>query len=243
VNLLAALQFLTRVPIRLRRAPSPAATVPWFPVAGALIGSAVGGVAAGLWHVTTPAVAGAAAVVVGMLITGAFHEDGLADVADAFGGGLTRERRMEILEDPRHGTYGVAALCGSVIVRAAALGSLPGPWAMFGGAVAAHTLGRGAAVAVIGGRWMTSNGGLGSAHGRVTSWRGATSGVLGALVISAVVVGWWALPMTAAAAVGAVAVTWLAVRKIGGANGDVLGAVEQVGECLCLVVATALATA
>ena len=97
MSLLAALQFLTRVPIRLRREPSLSKTVAWFPVAGALIGVAVGGVAAGMWHLTSPLVAAAVAIAIGLLITGAFHEDGLGDVADAFGGGWTVERRLEIL--------------------------------------------------------------------------------------------------------------------------------------------------
>ena len=117
MGLLAALQFLTRVPIRLRREPSLTAIVVWFPLAGALIGAAVGGTAAGLWHVTPPLVAAAVAVTVGLLVTGAFHEDGLGDIADAFGGGWTVERRLEILKDSRHGTYGVAAICASIVVR------------------------------------------------------------------------------------------------------------------------------
>ena len=89
---LAALQFLTRIPVRLRSAPSLAAAVVWFPTVGALIGAAVGGVGAGAWHLVPAPVAGALAVVVGLLITGAFHEDGLGDIADAFGGGTTVER-------------------------------------------------------------------------------------------------------------------------------------------------------
>ena len=59
MSLLAALQFLTRVPIRLRREPSLEKSVAWFPVAGAVIGAAVGGVAAGLWFVVPPMVAAA----------------------------------------------------------------------------------------------------------------------------------------------------------------------------------------
>jgi len=62
------------------------------------------------------------------------------------------------------------------------------------------------------------------------------------LVLAGVVAGWWLAPMAGAAIVGAAAVGWLALRKIGGLAGDVLGAVEQVVECLVLVVAAGLAS-
>ena len=59
---LAAAQFLTRVPIRLRREPSMERAIVWFPLVGALIGAATGGVAVGAWHLVPPAVAAALAV-------------------------------------------------------------------------------------------------------------------------------------------------------------------------------------
>ena len=86
-GLLGAIQFLTRVPLRLDEAIPHHRVVPWFPIVGVLIGAAVGGVAVGLAELLPTAVAAALAVITGLLITGAFHEDGLADVADAFGGG------------------------------------------------------------------------------------------------------------------------------------------------------------
>jgi adenosylcobinamide-GDP ribazoletransferase len=241
-GLLAAIQFLTRIPIRLRREPDVAASVPWFPVVGALIGAVVGGVAAGLWEVVPPLVAAAAGVVIGVLITGAFHEDGLADVADAFGGGWTIERRLEILKDSRHGSYGVAALCSSIVVRIVCVGSLPGPAAMFGSVVAAHAVARGAAVGLMGFAPMATNAGLGVDYGQTTTPRRAIIAVVGCLVLSGIAVGWWAAPLTGALVISIVAVRWLAVRKIGGISGDVLGTCEQVTECLCLVVLTGLAT-
>ena len=146
IGLLGALQFLTRVPIRTRHAIAHARVVPWFPIAGVLIGAAVGGIAAASSELVPPLVVGAVAVGVGLLITGAFHEDGLADVADAFGGGWTTERRLEILKDPRHGTYGVAALTTSVVVRVASAAAIVAPAALFAAFVAAHCLGRSAAV-------------------------------------------------------------------------------------------------
>jgi len=241
VGLLAALQFLTRVPIRLKKEPSLNATVAWFPLAGAIIGAAVGGVASGLWHVVPPLVAGAVGVAVGLLITGAFHEDGLGDIADAFGGGWTVERRLEILKDSRQGTYGVAAICTSIVIRVVSMGSLPGPWAMFTGAVAAHTMGRVAAVGMAGTMKLATHSGLGADYGRSTTRLRAAVSVLGGTALTAAVVGWWALPLAAASLVAVVATGTLAKRKIGGISGDVLGATEQVAEILCLVVLTAQA--
>jgi adenosylcobinamide-GDP ribazoletransferase len=241
-GLLAAIQFLTRIPIRLRREPDVAASVPWFPVVGALIGAMVGGVAGGLWHVVPPLVAAACGLVAGLLITGAFHEDGLADVADAFAGGWTVERRLEILKDSRHGSYGVAALCSSIVVRIVCLGSLPGPATMFASAIAAHTLARGAAVGLMGFAPMATNAGLGVDYGQTTTPRRAIIAVVSSLLIGAVAVGWWVAPLAGVMVVSIVAVRWLAMRKIGGISGDVLGTCEQVAECLCLVVLTGLAT-
>lgn len=245
-GLLAALQFLTRVPIRLRREPSLTGMIPWFPAAGALIGLTVGGAAAGLWHVLPPLLAGACGIVVGLLVTGAFHEDGLGDVADAFGGGWTVERRLEILKDSRHGTYGVAAMCASIVLRMVAVGSLPGPAAMLWSAVVAHALARGAAVGVMATVSLARHDGLGADYGRsVSRGRGAV-GVTAALVltVAALAARFGAsgdtavasLAVVTAAVLGAAAVATLAGRKIGGSSGDVLGAVEQVVEILVLIV-------
>ena len=241
MSLLAALQFLTRVPIRLRREPSLVKVVAWFPIAGSIIGAAVGGVAAGMWHLTSPLVAAAVAVALGLLITGAFHEDGLGDVADAFGGGWTIERRLEILKDSRHGTYGVTAICASIVVRIVSLGALPGPLDMFTAAVAAHTMARVAAVGLAGTMKLASDTGLGADYGRSTTPLRAGIGSAAGIAITVVAVGWWAAPLAAVAVIAAGGTGLLARRKIGGISGDVLGAAEQVAECLCLVVLSALA--
>lgn len=240
-GLLAAIQFLTRIPVRLRREPDVAASVTWFPFVGALVGAAVGGAAAGLWYWLPPLVVAAVAVLVGVLITGAFHEDGLADVADAFAGGWTIERRLEILKDSRHGSYGVAALCGSIVVRIVCLGSLPGPATMFAAAVAAHAIGRGAAVGLMGVAPLATHEGLGADYGQATTRGRATIGVVSALAIGALAVGWWVAALAAVLVAAVVAVRWLAMRKIAGISGDVLGTCEQIAECLCLVVLTGLA--
>lgn len=242
-NLRSAIVFLTRVPVRLRGEPSLTAAVPWFPVVGALVGAAVGGTAAGLMHLVPPFVAAAVAVLLGVLITGAFHEDGLADVADAFAGGWTREERIRILDDPLHGSYGVAALCGSIVIRVACIASLGfSPAAAFASIVAAHALGRAAAVALMATVPVARPDGLGAEYARMLTRGRAVTGVVAGITITVLATGWWAGPFVLAALAGAGAVAWLTVRKLGGVTGDVLGTAEQVVECMVLITATGIAT-
>jgi adenosylcobinamide-GDP ribazoletransferase len=236
----AAIQFLTRVPVGRDTAADTAAVVVWFPVVGALVGAAVGGIAAGLDHAVPSAVAAAVAVLSGVLITGAFHEDGLADTADAIGGGWTPERRLEILKDPHHGTYGVAALGGSIVLRVVAVASL-GPAAAFAGLVAAHAVARGVAVATMGAVPVARREGLGADFARSVGAGRALVANLIAIGLGALATGWWIGPLAAAAAVAAAVAAWLSWRAFGGITGDVLGAIEQVAECAVLVVATGLA--
>jgi adenosylcobinamide-GDP ribazoletransferase len=236
----AALQFLTRIPVRLRAAPDMAALVVWFPLIGGVIGVLAGGVGWVAFEWTTPLVAGALCVVTGLLVTGAFHEDGLGDVADGFGGGHTVERRLEIMKDSRHGTYGVAAMSSSILVRVAALGSLPSGAALFAAAIAAHAVARAGAVVLMAAVPLARHEGLGADYGRSTTVRRAGLAVAMAVLIGGLAVGWWVVPALAAALVAVAATGGLARRKIGGMSGDVLGAAEQVAECAVLVVLVSL---
>lgn len=236
---LGAVQFLTRVPVRLRTAPDHAATVPWFPIVGALIGLAVGAVAAALMEAVPSTVAAAVAVIVGLLVTGAFHEDGLADTADALGG-WSPEQRREILKDSRHGSYGVAAMCSTIVLRILCVAAL-GPAAAVAGLVAAHSLGRAGAVAVLGLVRPAPGDGLGADRSRTLGARRTAAGITAGVLVATLATGWWVAPLATAAAAGAGLAAWLAVRAFGGVSGDLLGAAEQAGECLVLVVVTALA--
>jgi adenosylcobinamide-GDP ribazoletransferase len=208
-----------------------------------LIGAAVGGAAAGLLHVVPALVAASVAVLFGVLLTGAFHEDGLADVADAFAGGWTVADRIRILKDPLHGSYGVAALCGSIVIRVACVASLGHtPAAAFAAVLAAHVLGRCAAVMLMATAPTARDDGLAAGYGRALRVGPAGLGAATGVVVAAVTAGWWIGPFVAAAVIGAGAIGWLAKRKIGGVTGDVLGAAEQIVECLVLITATGLAT-
>jgi len=242
-NLRAAIAFLTRIPVPMSGPPSLTGAVPWFPTVGAIVGLTVGGTDALLLHLVPPIVAAVIAVLFGVLMTGTFHEDGLADVADAFVGGWSTEERIRILRDPLHGSYGVAALCGSIIVRVACIASLGvSPAVAFACVVAAHALGRAGAVALMAAMPTARPDGLGAEYTRdLRPWNAAVGEASG-VAVAALAVGWWVGPFVLATVVGAAAVGWLAMRKIGGVTGDVLGAAEQVVECLVLVVATGLAT-
>ena len=113
MRLLAAFTFFTRLPFwRIREIPADAfkRVVPLWPLVGWLTG---GVMAATLWlcgQVMPLMLAWIAALLVRLLLTGALHEDGLADFIDGFGGGTSRERRLAIMKDSHIGTYGVLSL-------------------------------------------------------------------------------------------------------------------------------------
>ena len=242
-NLRAAISFLTRIPVPVSGEANQAAAVPWFPVVGAFIGLAVGGAMAGLVHLVPSLVAAALAVLLGVMVTGAFHEDGLADVADAFAGGWTPAQRLELLKDPLHGTYGVAAMCGSIVLRIACVASLgASPAVAFAAVLAAHTLGRSGAVLLMATVPPARTDGLGAQAARSLRGAHAVLGLLGGVGIVALATGWWVGPFVLAMIVGIGVLGRMAMSKISGISGDVLGAAEQVVECLVLVVATGLAT-
>lgn len=131
VSFLIAVQFLTRFPvswgIKIDDEQFPAAlrsSLSFFPLVGFLIGCATGLVYCIALPFWSPIVASLIAVAVEMVLTGAFHEDALADSADALGGGWDREQILTILKDSRHGTYGVCSLVVGIGMRVALISSL-----------------------------------------------------------------------------------------------------------------------
>ena len=240
-DFLGAVAFLTRVPVGARVADDEAIarTVPWFPVVGFLIGVAVACVYAAGSVVLPRLVASSLAIGAGLLLTGAFHEDGLGDVADAFGGGATRSDVVRILHDPRQGTFGVVALTVSLLVRAAALASR-GPWAALAAVPAAHSLSRAAAVALMITVPPSPDAALGAAYVRALRRGPALVGSAAGLALASLAIGVWAGPAAAVAGAAALVVGLLARRKLGGISGDVLGAAQQVGEIAVLCLASAV---
>ena len=233
--------FLTRLPISRTASDSGAdlAEASWaFPIAGIVVGliGALTYVLAykfGLrpWPSATLSLAAT------LVVTGCLHEDGLADTADGFGGGATHERKLDIMRDSRIGTYGVCALMISMLLRAGALASLADPRIVVFALIAAHGAARATLPFLMALVPPARSDGLSHAAGKPAPDRLLIAGAL-AIVILGVFLG--LLPglialVLLAATVGLMA--WLCSAQIGGQTGDVLGALEQTGEIVILLVA------
>lgn len=239
----AAIGLLTRLPIRVdpTLATQRAAQSAWaWPLAGvvpALIGwgLGVGAVSVGL----PPLFAACLALLGQVMVTGALHEDGLADVADGFWGGYERVRRLEIMKDSRIGAYGVIALVVSLGLRATALAAvLTAPGALIALVVIGFSS-RLPMVLLMAALPNARGAGLASQVGRPparTAWIacGVTALVVLILMPHAL------FPVLAYTGLGAIALAALANAKIGGQTGDVLGASQQISEIIGLAVMVSL---
>jgi len=219
----------------------PFAACVWaFPVAGAAVG-AIGAAVYWLLRGTgmLPALAGLWALAAMVAATGGFHEDGLADTADGFCGGTTRTRKLEIMRDSRIGTFGALALFFSLAVRATAIIAISDRDHVAAALVVAGALGRGA---IVGAAWLLSPAcadGLGAALRRPPAASIATGVAISAVISLALLPALMAAAAILLAVAACAAMAALARAQIDGHTGDVLGAVEQLTEC---VVLTALAT-
>jgi adenosylcobinamide-GDP ribazoletransferase len=235
--------FLTRLPLAHNKpmAKGELARALWSaPVVGivvALAGAVAHAVATAL-HVP-PLPAAALAVAATLVLTGGLHEDGLADVADGFGGGGTRERKLEIMRDSRIGTYGVCALILSFILRVGALVNLGDPAHVALGLIAAHAGGRAGIAAFMQFVPPARADGLSAEAGTPPGESSLAAALIGAVVLVACL-GFSTGLVAIVLLVGALAfLGWLSRRQIEGQTGDVLGALEQVGEVIVLLVASA----
>lgn len=245
---LLAVQFLTRVPVPLlgrltgeQAAAGLGRAMAWLPPVGSLIGAVTGAtfLLAQCWW--PPLVAAGLALMVEALLTGAFHEDAVADFCDAFGGVASGERALAIMKDSRIGSYGALGLGLIVLVRVAAMVALP-PMLAMAAIVGAATLGRlcavtlAAIVAPVG-----SGAGMAVRAGRMPPARLALAGLL---AVPGMLPLLWQRPMAVVVALLAMAVllAWLArflLRRIGGSTGDCLGFAAALGQVALLLAAAA----
>ncbi|PUA18663.1 adenosylcobinamide-GDP ribazoletransferase [Glaciimonas sp. PCH181] len=233
-----ALQFFTRLPIPDWVGFDPAwlqQSSRYFSAVGIVVGiatAAITSVAAYFWP---PAVAILLSIIGGIYLTGAFHEDGFADVCDGFGGGYTAARILDIMKDSRVGAYGVIGIALMLGLKYTVLSQLSF-WSVIAALLIAHPVSRLMASALI---WRLS---YVKAEGKAKPLAEKMSG--GEFAISAGVA---ALPLLASGLSGWVSWTgiaaglllstlttlWLArffVKRIGGYTGDCLGAVQQMAE-------------
>ncbi len=225
-----AVAFLTRLPVGTSEltAATLSRAAPWFPAVGLLVGAVMAGTRALANLALDPTPSTLLALLAAVLVTGALHEDGLADAADAMGAHAARERKLAILRDSRVGTYGALALIFAVVFALAILAPLDD--AHFArAALAGHVLGR----------WSTLPQALAvpparaDGAGPLLRPTGAAVAAGSAIALATALVAGGAGPGAIAAGVACIVTALGAVatvRTLGGATGDTFGAVAKLVE-------------
>jgi adenosylcobinamide-GDP ribazoletransferase len=236
---LLALQFLTRVPVPAwvgYRDEWLHQCARHFPLVGLVVGGVAALVLLGAAALWPWPLAVLLSVVATLVLTGAFHEDGLADTFDALGGAVSREKALLIMKDSRLGTYGTVALIAVLALKAASLFALGAQAAA--ALLLAHSASRALPVALI--RWLPYAGDADAAKAKPLSTRVSLGGVgvavLWAMAVAGGLIGARRLGVAAvvvssiaAALVTVLMARWLR-RRLGGFTGDTLGATQQLGE-------------
>lgn len=238
---LVALAFMTRLPVPYR--DGSVARAGWaFPLAGAVVGWISGAVlwlslAAGL----PPAIAAILAVAASAMVTGALHEDGLADCCDGFWGGATPERRLEIMRDSRSGAFGVLGLILATALKVLAIAILAEFWGaqpVWMMLIAIHACARAPLPGAMTVLTPAGKTGLAAMVGRPVGFVSVLAILLAAGLAGAalnVTPLWMPAGLILVSVVAAVAVGLLARVKLRGINGDSLGGMEQIAEIFCLL--------
>ncbi len=242
-DLAATIGLFTRLPVtRLmpREADVDMARAVWaFPLAGGLVGLCGGVVYALAAQIgLSPVLAACWSLGASLLLTGALHEDGLADTADGFGGGRDAARKLEIMRDSRIGSYGALALLLSSVLRVLAVGSLGTPGRVCAALVASGALSRAAIVLLLLLLPPARRDGLAASLHPLPRWP-ASLGLglglgLGLALAAPLLRGWMMLAAPACAVAATLAVARAARRQVGGHTGDVLGACAVLSECAVL---------
>jgi adenosylcobinamide-GDP ribazoletransferase len=236
---LTAVMFLTRIPVPRWVSHEPgdlARSTAYFPIVGIVVGG-VGAIVGGLcllwWN---PWIAAIAAVGATVRLTGAFHEDALADACDGFGGGWTIEQVLTIMKDSRIGSYGAIGLILVTIMRIGALGSIAtfSPAVFVAALIAGHTLGRWSSLPLIAFLPYVSDPDVSKSKpfaASVTPPRLIVASIVSLLTLGAL----FGDGVTVATLVaGSILVTLVLGRyfrrRIGGMTGDCLGAANQAVE-------------
>ena len=238
-NILTAFRTLTILPIGGKDTGDFSSTLCFFPLVGALLGFFVllfykGAGAIEFQH---PAVLALVSLAVITWLTGGLHMDGLGDVADAFGGGKTKEHVLQILKDPRMGSFGVCAIVFAVLIKAGcweAYFEKSNPWMIFWSLVFSRVM-QGILVAFVPSARKESIAAPFGAGGRFPKWS-----VMVSYLIAGLSAAWSSSIGIAVVCAGcSLAITALAGfycwKRIQGITGDCVGATSEIVEIAVLL--------
>ena len=228
-----AIRTLTMLPCPGRDAEDLSRALPFFPLIGALLGGLTALIA---WGVATSFHwmdgAAVACVIATALVTRGLHLDGLADTADALGGGRTTETRLRIMKDPHTGAFGVIAVVGDLLIRYVAIAQIicfdGWRWLVIP-AVLSRTVMVKLAVAL---PYARAEGGTAESFVRnARPWHWAVAVLLGAgcCYAAAGILGLLFMPLVYIFAL--LLMVWMR-RLFGGVTGDLLGWANEVVECV-----------
>lgn len=239
----AAFGLLTRLPVPVKEALAVkrGAKAAWaWPIAGAVIGGSVGSVAVGLGALGLPLpLMALCALALQVILTGALHEDGLADTADGLWGGHDRARRLEIMKDSRIGAYGVIAIAVSLGIRGTGIFYLlAGPMPILA-LLAIGAISRLPMVLLMAAMPNARGTGLAQAVGKPGKKTSIIAGAL-TLVIAVTCLGTASIPVLFWVGGSCFLLALIAKRKIGGQTGDILGASQQIAEIAAILCLSAL---
>jgi adenosylcobinamide-GDP ribazoletransferase len=232
VEVVVAFQFLTRIPMPSTtfEVDSLSHAIKFFPFVGLVVGSGAVLVQKMLISHMDRSLVALIVLIYLVLVTGCLHEDGLADTADGFGGGWTRDQILLILKDSRIGSYGATALALSLLARYLLLASLPMEhFATY--VISAHVLSR----------WSSlplsyflpparQQEGQGARIAKLTSLSSLVFGSIFSFVVVAFALRWSAVAPLLVAVLAVALSAWFYTRKIGGVTGDCFGATNQLTE-------------
>ena len=237
-DIAAAFGVLSRIPVRINTARG--AVVAWaFPLVGLVLGMILAAFAFGLdWAGISPELAAGLVLFASVMLTGAMHEDGLADTVDGLWGGWDKIRRLEIMKDSQIGAYGVIALILSLGLRWGAIAALIRA-DNFVALIAVGVLSRLPMVLMMVTMENARSDGLSASVGRVGKGAVWVAFVLGG-GLAAALLGSAVIGVIVGIAISTLVLARIAQRKIGGQTGDILGASQQVAEVVALIILASL---
>ena len=231
--------FLTRLPFNTKRkfqTQDLAHSSRCFPLIGLLVGAISGAVFILAAKINlNPLTSAFLAITVGAFVTGALHEDGLADVIDGFGGGNSKKDKLRIMRDSHIGTYGMLALVLNVGLRISVLSELPGPWVTAETLVGTAVLSRSLLPGMMHLTPCARTDGLAAGAGRPSFRNAVIAFCIGCVITWPLFGGWITIVAFVCAVISALVMAFIAHRQIGGYTGDVLGATQQISEVVILM--------